>query len=412
MPIIHGSQGCATYIRRYVISHFREPIDIASSSFTEETAIFGGEQNLIKAITNVIKQYNPDCIGIATSCLAETIGDDVAAAARSYHKLYPDGPKLIITHTPSYCGSHISGFHDTVTAIVQQLSTKGAVGGKCIILPPLLSPADLRLIKHYCSLFGIDPVILPDYSETLDSGVWSEYQPLPQGGTPVADVVNAGSARSVIQLSQQCKKSAGVYLNETFGVPLHMSGLPLGIDATDRFCSALSVISGNDIPGSLVKSRKRVIDSYIDGHKYLNGLRTIFFGDEDMVVALTLFGLEIGLKPVMCASGGFIRETLKNLVPPAIYESITIIDEVDFAQIEETAPSYSPDLMIGTGKGYYSSQKLGIPLVRAGFPIHDRFGASRMLHIGYEGTLELFDRIINTILEYKQDAMPDGCSYL
>ena len=32
MTLLHGSQGCATYIRRYAISHFREPLDVASSS--------------------------------------------------------------------------------------------------------------------------------------------------------------------------------------------------------------------------------------------------------------------------------------------------------------------------------------------------------------------------------------------
>jgi nitrogenase molybdenum-iron protein alpha/beta subunit len=29
VPLLHGSQGCSTYIRRYLISHFREPVDIA-----------------------------------------------------------------------------------------------------------------------------------------------------------------------------------------------------------------------------------------------------------------------------------------------------------------------------------------------------------------------------------------------
>ena len=38
VPLLHGSQGCATYIRRYLISHFREPVDIASSSFDEMAA--------------------------------------------------------------------------------------------------------------------------------------------------------------------------------------------------------------------------------------------------------------------------------------------------------------------------------------------------------------------------------------
>ena len=41
VPLLHGSQGCATYIRRYLISHFREPIDIASTNFSEDSAVFG-----------------------------------------------------------------------------------------------------------------------------------------------------------------------------------------------------------------------------------------------------------------------------------------------------------------------------------------------------------------------------------
>ena len=46
VPFLHGSQGCATYIRRYLISHFREPVDIGSSSFSEEETVFGGAKNL------------------------------------------------------------------------------------------------------------------------------------------------------------------------------------------------------------------------------------------------------------------------------------------------------------------------------------------------------------------------------
>lgn len=32
MSILHGSQGCSTYIRRHMATHYNEPIDIASSS--------------------------------------------------------------------------------------------------------------------------------------------------------------------------------------------------------------------------------------------------------------------------------------------------------------------------------------------------------------------------------------------
>ena len=78
IPLLHGSQGCSTYMRRYLISHFKEPVDIASSNFSEETAVFGGGANLKLAVENVARQYSPEMIGIATTCLSETIGDDVS----------------------------------------------------------------------------------------------------------------------------------------------------------------------------------------------------------------------------------------------------------------------------------------------------------------------------------------------
>ncbi len=57
MSILHGSQGCSTYIRRHMATHYNEPIDIASSSMTEQGTVFGGEQNLIKGLENLKFQF-------------------------------------------------------------------------------------------------------------------------------------------------------------------------------------------------------------------------------------------------------------------------------------------------------------------------------------------------------------------
>jgi len=77
MVLMHGSQGCSTYIRRHIATHYNEPIDIASSSLNEKGTIYGGADNLKKALRNVIKLYNPKVIGVTTTCLAETIGEDI-----------------------------------------------------------------------------------------------------------------------------------------------------------------------------------------------------------------------------------------------------------------------------------------------------------------------------------------------
>jgi len=86
---------------------FQGTIDIASSNFSEATAIFGGADNLRIALDNLTRQYKPSAIGIASTCLSETIGDDV----RSYIEQYKAAnrgveiPALIHASTPSYRGN-------------------------------------------------------------------------------------------------------------------------------------------------------------------------------------------------------------------------------------------------------------------------------------------------------------------
>jgi len=72
-----------------------------TSSFTEGSAVFGGQANLLQAITNMFALYNPDIIAIHTTCLSETIGDDIVqiiAKAREEGKV-PPGKHLIHANT-------------------------------------------------------------------------------------------------------------------------------------------------------------------------------------------------------------------------------------------------------------------------------------------------------------------------
>lgn len=112
MSILHGSQGCATYIRRHMATHYNEPVDIASSSLTEHGTVFGGRENLIKGLENLIKLYNPDSIGVATTCLAETIGEDVPAIIREFYDTHPEETvKIINVASAGYGGTQYEGFN-------------------------------------------------------------------------------------------------------------------------------------------------------------------------------------------------------------------------------------------------------------------------------------------------------------
>ena len=403
VPLIHGSQGCATYIRRYMISHYKEPVDIASSNFSEETTVYGGSKNFITGIKNIIKQYKPSVIGIASTCLSETIGEDIPGHIRNFKENFEGPAKAIPTFinasTPSYCGSHAEGFHNTVLATVQTLAEHEKTDDLLTIFPGMVSPADIRYIKELLDDFGIKHILFPDYSETLDNEYTSEYQLIPTGGTPIWKLSKMGNSKAIIEFGSTFNKgvnrvknsgslqTAGEWLESTFYIKNNPMPLPIGIEASDRFMETLKQISGNEIPEKHRKERGRLVDGYVDAHKYVFGKKALLYGEEDFVTAMADWCREIGVEPFW-------------------------IKGADFETLREKAEEFKPDFLLGNSKGYYIARERKIPLVRVGFPIHDRFGANRIHHLGYRGTQELFDRVVNALIEYKQENSPVGYKYL
>jgi nitrogenase molybdenum-iron protein NifN len=419
VPFLHGSQGCATYMRRYIISHFNEPIDIASSSLGEKHAVYGGSANLKLGLQNVIKKYHPQLIGVATTCLTETIGDDVKMIINEYNQEFdrnPDHPEIISVSTPSYSGTHMEGFHAAVRAVVEQMSEGGERHTVINLLPGFVSAADLRYLKDLFADFGCALTMLPDYSDTLDGQALNDYPLIPEGGTPLIAIRKMGCSRATLELGRTITNpSAGTSLLDRHNVPLHRLGMPIGIRETDRFFAAISEITGIEIPEKYTRSRGRLIDSMVDGHKYIFDKRAVIYGEEDLVVGLTSFLAEIGIKPVLCASGGKsgnFKKTVSEVLSGMPCDLPEVHENVDFFDIEERARELHIDLLIGHSKGYAFARREGVPLVRVGFPIHDRMGGQRILHLGYHGAQMLFDTIINTIIAKKQDDSDVGYSYM
>lgn len=425
IPFLHGSQGCATYMRRYIISHFREPMDIASSALGEKNAIYGGGPNLKKGLLNAMQKYGAGVVGVATTCLTETIGDDVARILAEFREEFSDLPLAEVVHvsTPSYSGTHMDGFHGAVKALADQLCVeKTPDTGRVNLMPGLVSPADIRHLRELCLAFGLTPTILPDYSQTLDGPALLEYENIPSGGTKLADIRAMSGSAASIELGRAIsgQETAGASLAGRFGVPLHRLGLPIGLRETDSLFAALKAISGRETPRELALDRGRYIDALVDGHKYVSGMRAVVYGEEDLLIGMTSFLAEIGVKPVLVATGakhrnvaGHIRAACGDILGELPADQQPIIREgVDFFDIVEEAEALKPDLLVGHSKGQRAARDWNIPLLRCGFPIHDRFGGQRLLHVGYRGAQNLFDTLVNLVLEKKQTDSDIGYGYL
>jgi len=406
-------------MRRYVISHFREPMDIASSSLGEKHAVYGGGPNLKQGLTNVMTKYGARLIGVATTCLTETIGDDVPGLVREFRR-EQDGsglPDIVTVSTPSYNGTHMEGFHAAVQAVVEQMAQGGEPTGAVNLLPGFVSPADIRYFKEILADFGLPGIILPDISETLDGPAQEDYDKIPTGGTPLNAIRQMGASRATLQFGRTLfsTENAGRVLKQRFQVPCFSLGMPIGLRETDRFFQALAEVSGRSTPEKHARERGRLIDAYVDGHKYIFSKRAVVYGEADLVAGLVAFLAEIGIRPVLVASGGqsgHLAEAVAEVTGDLLPEAPVVREGVDFYEIAQEAEALQPDLLIGHSKGYHLARRWQVPLIRIGFPIHDRFGGQRILHLGYRGAQNLLDQIVNTMIERKQEISPVGYGYM
>ena len=140
------------------------------------------------------------------------------------------------------------------------------------------------------------------------------------------------------------------------------------------------------MPKKYIHERGRLTDSYADGHKYVFEARAVVYGEEDLVTGLASFLSEVGIIPIICASGvesGLLRQKILYIIPDAENIGIRIIEGADFVEINEEARKIDPDFFIGNSKGYRIARDMKKPLIRVGFPIHDRLGGARIIHVGY-----------------------------
>ena len=185
LPHSHGSQGCCSYHRSTLTRHFKEPVMAGTSSFTEGASVFGGQANLIEAISNMFNIYNPDVIAVHTTCLSETIGDDIPQIIQKaiLEGKIPKDKYVIHANTPSYAGSHVTGFATMVKGMVDYFSEiSGNRTNQINIIPGWVEPSDMKEIKRIADLMKIKTVMFPDTSGVLDTPLTGTRHFYPKGG--------------------------------------------------------------------------------------------------------------------------------------------------------------------------------------------------------------------------------------
>ena len=246
LPHSHGSQGCCAYHRSALTRHYKEPISAATSSFTEGASVFGGQANLLQAIDNIFTVYDPEVIAVHTTCLSETIGDDLPQIIDKADEggQDPRGQDVIGAHTPSYVGSHVTGFSNMVKAMAEMAEPTGKKNGKVNIIPGWVEPADMEEIKRLAELIGVNIILFPDTSGVLNGPLSGEYKMFPEGGATVAELKGHRRLHRHPGPGRMVFGRRGPLARHQAQGALPVLDMPFGLKATDRFIDALRTIAG------------------------------------------------------------------------------------------------------------------------------------------------------------------------
>jgi nitrogenase molybdenum-iron protein NifN len=395
IPLMHGSQGCTAFAKVVLVRHFREAIPLSTTAMTEVSTVLGGEENVEQAILTLVQKSKPEIIGLVTTGLTETRGDDMPRFLKEIRQRHPelDNMPIVLVSTPDFKGALQDGFAAAVESIVKEIPQQGETKAQqiTILASSAFTPGDVQEIKEIVTAFGLVPIFVPDISASLDGHLEDSYSPITACGTSLAQLREIGSSSFTLALGESMRGAAQI-LEEKFGIPYEVFGELTGLDGVDYFLQALADISGASVPEKYRRQRRQLQDAMLDTHFYFGCKRVSLALEPDLLWSTVRFLQSMGSQ-IHAAVTTTRSPVLENLP----VKNVTIGDLEDFEQL-----AVGSDLLIGNSHTVAIAKRLNIPLYRQGIPIFDRLGNGQFTKVGYRGTMQVLFDIGNLFLEEEE----------
>ena len=404
IPMLHGAQGCTAFGKVFFVLHFREPIPLQTTAMDQVSTVMGSEESVVEGLKTIAEKNEPLLIGVPTTGLTETQGSDVEMAVRMFREQYPqfDAIPVVPVETPDYTGCLETGFAKALEAIIKttvpRASEADTLPGRRkkqinVLVGSSLTPGDLEELKEIIEAFGLRPVVVPDLSDSLGFLGQSDFSPLTIGGTAVSELPTLGDGAATLVIGRSVFKAADE-LAERTGVPDYRFDHLMGLDAVDALVDTLHRISGEPVPDRLERQRAQLQDAMLDSHFMLGMARFAVAGDPDLLVAFSQLLAGMGAETVAA-----VAPVNAPVLQQVNAQSVKIGDLED---LETMASAEKAEVLIANSHGVQSAERLGIPLLRAGFPQTDQLGGYQKIWIGYRGSRQTLFDLANIMLSLEK----------
>jgi len=400
MPLMHGAAGCTAFAKVFFVRHFREPVPLQTTAMDQASSVMGADENIVQALQVICEKQHPQIIGLVSTGLAETQGCDLTRAVHEFREAFDtfSDVAVVAVNTPDFSGSFESGFALAVKAIIETLIPHDhrRVGQRArqvnVLCSANLTPGDLEFISDSIESFGLRALLIPDLSGSLDGHLdAASFNPLTTGGLALTELASAPQSIATLVVGESLNDAADALLGLT-GVPDRRFGLLLGLETVDAWLMALAEISANPVPQRWQRQRRQLQDCMLDTHFMLGDARVAIAADADL-----LLGFDRLLR-------GMGARTVSAVVParaPSLAASpLPRIQVGDLEDLEASARQGQAQLLLGNSHVHESAQRLGIPLLRMGFPQYDLLGGFQRCWSGYRGATQALFDIANLLVEH------------
>jgi nitrogenase molybdenum-iron protein NifN len=405
LPLMHGSQGCTAFGKVFFVRHFREPIPLQTTAMDQVSSIMGADENVIEALRTLSDKSKPDIIGLVTTGLSETQGTDIRRCLREFRNAYPefDHVAVVPVNTPDYVGCLESGYALAIESLIETLVPASESAGKRpkqvnVLASAMLTPGDIEAIKEWIEAFGLRPIVVPDIGDSLDGHlVEAETSALTIGGTPRSEIEIVGESTATLVVGPSLHKAADI-LKSLTGVPDYRFAGLMGLDDCDDFTQALAEISGQPVPARIERQRAQLQDAMVDSHFMIGFTRVALAADPDLLGMQVRFLTGMGAEVVSAVS------THKHESLLALPIAKVIIGDLEDMELQARAAG--AQLVIANSHAVETANRLGLPLMRAGFPQYDYVGGYARTWVGYRGTRQALFDISNLMLSQNHELEP------
>lgn len=397
IPMLHGSQGCTAFTKVFFVRHYRDPIPLQTTALDQVAAVMNPDEAVIEGLKVICEKNKPEVIGLPTTGLTETQGTDIRGVVKAFRARHPEFAHIAVVpvHTPDYVGCMESGYALAVEAMIDTLVPETRHPGRRrrqvnVLAGSALTPGDIELLKDWIEAFGLRPVVLPDIGDSLDGHLVDlETTPLTLGGTPKEEVAAMGESIATLVIGRSMTQAADL-LKERTGVPDFRFDHLMGIDAADAFTQTLATLSDQAVPASVERQRAQLQDAMVDSHFMAGFARVAVAADPDMLLGLSALLHGVGAE-IVAATAPVKTDCLSDLPCRQVRVG-------DLEDLERDAAAARAQVVVGSSHCASLAERLGLPLLRAGFPLYDRVGAYAQTWIGYRGGRRTLFDFANLIL--------------